>query len=148
VAIVLRVLVFLCAAFVFATLAYGAAVLMPKVESAKSEEETAKRRVPKMPDAASWSSMSPAERARFQSLQATVAEEQRKADAAFDRYSDLRGRREEYTIIAMLVGGVGFLLSIAASWKKKKGILVLGIATAVIGVVGHLGITMAQDGHL
>jgi hypothetical protein len=148
VSLVLRILVILCAVFVVSTLGYGAAVLMPKVDSAKSESESAERRVPKMPPATSWSDMSPAEQARFRDLQEMAAAEQREASKASDRYLDLRSRREDYTIIAMLVGGLGFLLSIAASWNKKKGILVLGIATAVIGVVGHLGITMAQDGHL
>ena len=145
---VLRILVIVCAVFVVATIGYSAAVLVPRVDAAKSEKESAERRVPRMPDASSWSSMSPAEQARFRDLQEMAATEQREASKVADRYLDLRSRREEYTIIAALVGGVTLILSIVASWKRKKGILILGIVTALIGVVGHLGITMAQDGHL
>lgn len=145
---VLRILVIVCAVFVVSAIGYSAAVLVPRVDAAKSEKESAERRVPRMPDSGSWSSMSPAEQARFRDLQEMAAAEAREASKVSDRYLDLRSRREEYTIIAALVAGVALILSIAASWKKKKGILVLGIVTALIGVVGHLGITMAQDGHL
>lgn len=143
-----RILVIVCAVFVFATIGYSAAVLVPRVDAARSEKDSAERRVPKMPPATSWSSMSPAEQARFRDLQEAAAAEQKEASEAYDRYSDLRGRREDYTIIAAIVAGVALLLSIGASWKKKKGILIVGVLTAVVGVIGHLGITMAQDGHL
>lgn len=142
----LKAIVIFLAVFAFATIGYNAAVNLPKAKEARSETYGVPGPPPRRgPDF----SMSEAERKAQWDHDARIAEEYRKKrDEAEKRYDKARERRDLYSASATGVGVLAFLLSIAATRKKPKGLLVIGALTAVLSGLAWVAITIASDGHL
>ena len=143
---VLKALVIFLAVFAFATVGYNAAVNMPKSKDLRAEAD----RIPAPPpNRAPDFSMSEAQRDAQWAHDARIAGEyNKKRDAANERYYEARNRRDMYSASATGIGVLAFLLSIAATWKKPKGLLVLGAVTAVLSGIAWVAITIGADGHL
>jgi hypothetical protein len=145
--VALKALVVLLAAFAFATIGFNVVVNLPRVSSAKAEFD----RLPNLPPPLNDVDfrMSDAERNAMWDRQRRLSEEYgRKRDEVSERYFELRDRRDLYSAGATGAGVLAFLLSIAATWKRAKGLLVFGGLTAALTGVAWVAVTMASDGHL
>ena len=144
--VALKALVIFLAVFAFATIGYNAALIYPKVVSAKAEVD----RIPTPPPSRALDAMmSAGERQAQWAHERRVSEElNEKRTRAFDRYAEVRDRRDMYSASATGIGLLAFFLSIAATWKKPKGLLVLGTLTAVASGAAWVALTIGSDGHL
>ncbi len=142
----LRAIVIFLAIFAFATVGYNAAVNLPKAKEARSE--TYQIPSPPPPRAPDFSLSDAEKRAQWDQDARIAAEYNKKRDAVNERYDKIRNKRDMYSASATGIGVLAFLLSIAATWKKPKGLLVLGAMTAVLSGIAWVAITIASDGHL
>jgi len=142
----LKALVILLSVFAFATIGYNAAVNMPKSEQLRREAEA----IPSPPSSRALDPMlSATERKALWLRETNIVEEyNRKKDQANERFYEVRDRRDLYSASATGIGILTLLLSIVATSKQKKGLLVLGALTAVLSGLAWVVITISADGHL